>query len=121
MSIKVLIVEDYQDSREMLKFLLEDDGYEVCEAADGYEAVKMAVSEHPDLILMDIAMPVLDGLQATEAIRQHASLKKTPVIALTAFGDFYKDRARLAGCNAVVQKPFEFEQLGPLVKRFTGH
>lgn len=118
---KILIAEDYQDSREMLKFLLEVDGYEVCEAADGYEAVEMAIAENPDLILMDVAMPVLDGLRATEAIRRHEHLKETPVIALTAFGDFYKEKARLAGCNAVVQKPLDFNKLEPLVKRFTGH
>lgn len=121
MSKRVLVAEDYADSREMLKFLLEADGYEVLEAADGYEAVEKAVEEKPDLILMDIAMPVLDGLQATEAIRRHDELNEVPVIVLTAYGEFYYDRARRAGCNAIVQKPLQFEQLQPLVERFTGH
>lgn len=121
MSKKVLIAEDTPDSREMLKFLLETDGYDVVEAADGYEAVVKAVAEKPDLILMDVAMPVLDGLQATEAIRQHDDLREVPVIAVTAFGDFYKDRARSAGCNAVVQKPVDFDKLELMVKKFTGH
>ena len=121
MSKKVLIAEDTADSREMLKFLLEVDGYDVVEAEDGLQAVERAVEEKPDLILMDVAMPVLDGLQAVEAIRQHEDLKMTPVIAVTAFGDFYKDRARKAGCNAVVQKPLEFDKLERMVKKFTGH
>jgi two-component system cell cycle response regulator DivK len=121
MSKKVLIAEDTTDSREMLKFLLEVDGYDVVEAQDGFEAVEKAVEEKPDLILMDVAMPVLDGLQAVEAIRQHEDLRRTPVIAVTAFGDFYKERACKAGCNAVIQKPVEFDQLQPLVRKFTGH
>lgn len=120
MSKRVLVVEDTADSREMLKFFLELDGYEVLEAENGYEAVKMAVAEHPDLILMDIAMPVLDGLQATEAIRLHEDLRYTPVIAVTAFGDFYRDRAMRAGCNAVVQKPLLLDQLHPLMEYFAG-
>ena len=105
----------------MLRAFLEIGGYEVIEAVDGQEAVEKALAEHPDLILMDLAMPVLDGLQATRAIRRHRDLSETPVIAFTAFGDFYRSRALEAGCNELVQKPMYFEQLYPLVERYVGH
>ena len=71
---RVLVAEDFDDIRQMMKILLECHGYEVVEAADGYEAVRKAVSSNPDLILMDIAMPVMDGIQATQAIRKHDGL-----------------------------------------------
>ena len=118
MSKKVLIVEDFTDARRMMRFQMESEGYEVLEAADGMEAVEKAVGEKPDLILMDIAMPVLDGIQATTAIRQHDDLVGVPIIALTAYGDFYKDRARDVGCNEVVQKPIDFQQLRPVIQHY---
>ena len=118
---KVLVAEDYTDSRKMMKALLEIHGYSVLEAADGYEAVEKAVEEQPDLILMDIAMPVLDGVQATNVIRQHDSLANVPIVAITAYGDFYDERARAAGCNNVLQKPVDIQQLTPLVQQYLSH
>ena len=115
---RVLVAEDYQDIRRMMKILLECRGYEVLEASDGYEAVKKAVSDSPDLILMDIAMPVMDGLQATEAIRKHEDLAEVPIVAVTAYGDFYGERARNAGCTDVLQKPLDFGQLEPMVESY---
>ena len=70
-----------------------------------YEAVEKAVEARPDLILMDIALPVLDVIGATEAIRSHAELADIPIVALSAYGDFYRDKALAVGCNEVVQKP----------------
>ena len=113
-----MIVEDTDDSRLMLRTLLEMNGFEVTEADNGYQAVMRAVREHPDVILMDIAMPIMDGIQATEAIRQHEELDDVPIVALTAFGDFYEDRARDAGCNAVIHKPFDPDRIGTLVNEF---
>ena len=118
MKKRVLVVEDYADIRRMMKILLECRGYEVLEAADGYEAVKKAVADNPDLILMDIAMPVMDGLQATKAIRQHDDLVDVPIVAVTAYGDFYGERARSAGCNDVIQKPLDFGRLEPIVEGY---
>lgn len=115
---KVLVAEDYTDSRKMMKVLLELEGYDVLEASDGLEAVKKAVEERPDLIFMDIAMPVLDGLQAASAIRRHQELARVPIVAVTAYGDFYEDKARAAGCNDVIQKPLDFRRLEPLVERY---
>ena len=118
MSKKVLVVEDYTEVREMMKMMLGFYGYQVVEASNGYEAVETAIKEKPDLILMDIAMPVLDGIGATETIRQHTEFTDTPIIALSAYGDFYEDRARSAGCNDVIQKPLDFDRLQPLVQQY---
>jgi len=115
---RVLVAEDFDDIRRMMKILLECRGYEVVEASDGYEAVKKAVSSNPDLILMDIAMPVMDGIQATQAIRQHHELSDVPIVAVTAYGDFYSERARDVGCNEVIQKPLDFARLEPLVESY---
>ena len=88
MQKRVLIADDFKDTRKLMKVLLEKNGYEVIEAADGYEAVKQAVKNRPNLILMDIAMPVMDGIQATQAIRCHYDLTEVPILAVTAYGDF---------------------------------
>jgi CheY-like chemotaxis protein len=118
MRTKVLIADDFKDTRKLMKLLLEKCGYEVVEACDGYEAVELAVANHPDIILMDIAMPIMDGIQATQAIRRHRELSKIPIIAVTAYGDFYEERARDAGCNDVMQKPLELNKLSPLVSQY---
>jgi CheY-like chemotaxis protein len=115
---RVLVAEDYDDVRGMMRILLECRGYEVLEAADGYDAVKKAVSGNPDLIFMDLAMPVMDGLQATEAIRRHNDLAMVPIVAVTAYGDFYAERARKAGCNDVIQKPLDLTRLEPMVENY---
>lgn len=94
--------------------------YDVVEAADGYEAVEQALEHKPDLILMDIAMPVLDGINSTRAIRKIKELANIPILCLTAFGDFYKDRAQRAGCNEVLQKPVDFGKLDALLQRHIG-
>lgn len=115
---RVLIADDFSDTRRLVKVVLEKSGYEVIEAADGYEAVKRAVKDHPDVILMDIAMPVMDGIQATQAIRKHFDPSEVAIVAITAYGDFYNDRARDVGCNDVVQKPVEISRLTPIVEQF---
>lgn len=115
---KVLVAEDFADIRKMMKILLELYGYEVIEAADGAEAVEKAVSNNPDLILMDIAMPVLDGIQAAKAIRRHKRLAHVPILAITAYGDVYSDQAQAAGCNDVIRKPLDLGQLKPLVWQY---
>lgn len=111
MGKRVLIADDYDDARRMMRYILETRGYEAIEAADGMDAVEKAHKYHPDMILMDIAMPMMDGLKATEAIRQFDDDPDIPIVALTAYDDFYEERALAAGCNEVIGKPFEFEEL----------
>lgn len=118
MGKKILVAEDHGDGRRMLKTFLELNGYDVLEAADGYEAVEKAVEEQPNLILMDVAMPALDGVQAANVIRQHDSLTEVPILAITAYGDFYDERARRAGCNEVLSKPVDISKLEPLVRQY---
>lgn len=118
MSKKVLIVEDYEDTRNFMKFLIESYGYQVIEAADGLEAVDRAKHLCPDLILMDISLPMVDGLTATRAIRESKSAAKMPIIALTAFGKSYYDKAIAAGCNDLIDKPIDFDMLQPVLNQY---
>lgn len=118
MNKKILVAEDQTDIRKMMKILLELHGFDVIEAADGYEAVEKAVDESPDLILMDMAMPVMDGLDSSRAIRRHEALHDVPIVAVTAFGEFYADRAHEAGCTDILQKPIDFTRLKPIVEHY---
>ena len=116
----ILVVEDYDDSRELIKFMLETLGHEVLEATNGSEAIEFARSEHPDLILMDIAMPVMDGITATRKIRMLSedNLSHVPIICLTAHINSYLQEALDAGCNEVVGKPINLTVLQPLVQQY---
>ena len=115
---KVLIVEDYDDTRDLMKFLVESYGYQVIEAADGIEAVDKVKSLHPDLILMDISLPVVDGLTATKVIREFDTAAKLPIIAVTAFGKAYYEKAIAAGCNDLIPKPLDFDTLEPIINQY---
>lgn len=116
----VLVVEDYADTRALMRFLLERFGYEVLEAADGVGAVACVKETRPHLILMDISMPNMDGLMATRTIRAMSDCADIPIIAVTAFGKTYYDKAIDAGCNDLINKPVDFENLEPIVKRYLG-
>ncbi|HEX2078931.1 MAG TPA: response regulator [Longimicrobium sp.] len=102
----VLIAEDHEDSRDALKTLLDAFGYRVVEAGNGREAVELAVAERPDLILMDMMMPKVDGFQATREIRMVEGLKGVPILALTAM-EGARERALQAGCDDLVPKPLD--------------
>ncbi|HYP00224.1 MAG TPA: response regulator [Pyrinomonadaceae bacterium] len=117
----VLVVEDFADNRFMMRKLLEMSGYEVVEAVDGKEAVEMAESSRPDLILMDLSLPRLDGLDATRRIRELDGLGRVPIVAVSAHdtNDFHAD-ALAAGCNEYVTKPIDFDELDALVKKLLG-
>lgn len=117
----VLLVEDTEDNRFMMRRLLEMAGYGVVEATNGEEAVRLAQSERPDLILMDLSLPVIDGLAATRAIRKSAGLAKTPIIAVSAHdtSDFQSE-ALAAGCDSYITKPIDFSQLEQLIARLLG-
>lgn len=118
MTKKVLIVEDYEDTRGFMKFLLESYGYQVIEAADGIEAIDQVKTQHPDLVLMDISLPTVDGLTATRAIREFCSLAAVPIIAVTAFGKSYYKKAIEAGCNDLIDKPIDFNTLEPILSHY---
>jgi two-component system, cell cycle response regulator DivK len=121
MSKRILIVEDQEDLRGVLRTLLAGSGYEVVEAADGQAGVAKAHSERPDLILMDIQLPVLDGYDATRQIKANPDLKATPIIAVSSFamkGD--EEKARTAGCDHYVTKPYSPMQLLGIIRGFLG-
>lgn len=115
---KVLIVEDYEDTRDFMKFLLESYGYQVIEAADGIEAIDRVKQQHPDLVLMDISLPVVDGLTATRVIRESNATEEVPIIAVTAFGKSYYKKAMEAGCNDLIDKPVDFDVLEPILNQY---
>jgi CheY-like chemotaxis protein len=117
----VLLVEDTEDNRFMMRRLLEMAGYRVVEATNGEEAVRFAESDGPDLILMDLSLPVIDGLAATRAIRKLNGLSKTPIIAVSAHdtSDFQAE-ALAAGCDSYITKPIDFSELEQLIAGLLG-
>ncbi len=117
----VLIVEDYADTRTMMKFLLQRFGYDVVEAADGQEAVERVKQNQLDLILMDLSLPVMDGLTATQIIRKVDGYGKIPIIAVTAYGNSYYRRAIEAGCDDLINKPLDFDKLEPILEQYLAH
>ena len=114
----VLVVEDFEDTRYVWRLALEERGYRVLEAADGEAAVETAMRERPDIILMDISLPVLDGFRATEQLRAHPPTKDALILAVTAHNESeYRANARAAGFNAFVTKPVDFDWLDDLLKQ----
>lgn len=112
----VIIVDDSADIREIFRVMLERHGFGVLEAVDGQAAVELARSKRPDLILMDINMPVLDGLEATRLLRRREGLFQVPIIAVSANPEeSHRAAALAAGCNGYVTKPVDFARLGRLV------
>lgn len=115
---KILVVDDAEFNRDLLLQLLEDD-YEVIMAVDGGEGVKKAEQEKPDLILMDLGMPVMDGWEATRKIKANSELKQIPIIAVTSHamvGD--EIQAREAGCDDYLPKPIDENELLRKIKKF---
>jgi len=114
--LTVLLVEDTEDNRFMMRRLLEMTGYRVVEALNGDEAVKLAAAESPNLILMDLSLPVIDGLAATRLIRKLPNLQSTPIIAVSAHDTCdFQSEAIDAGCNTYVTKPIDFNELEQLI------
>ena len=117
MSKRILVVDDQEDLRGVLRDLLTGSGYTVIEAADGEAGVAKAKSDRPDLILMDIQMPVIDGYEATRLIKVDPDLKPIPIVAVSSFamkGD--EEKARAAGCDHYVTKPYSLMQLLRLIR-----
>jgi len=116
---KIMVVEDYDDTRLLLKQLFEGLGYGVLEASNGQEAVDIAEKEHPDLILMDLDLPILDGIAATQRIRQQTDLEHVPIVAVTAYPMSYTHvKAFAKGCNEYMAKPIDISELTEVVNRY---
>jgi two-component system, cell cycle response regulator DivK len=119
MTHRIMVVEDYDDTRLLLKHALEGLGYSVLEASNGQEAVDLAGREHPDLILMDLDLPILDGIAATQRIRQQSELEKVPIVAVTAYPMSYTHvKAFAKGCDEYMPKPIDISELASVVKRY---
>jgi CheY-like chemotaxis protein len=113
----ILIVDDFDDTRLLLRTWLQKKGFRVVEAENGNRAVAAAQSNHPDLIIMDVEMPELDGLAATRKIRELAEFQAVPIVAVSAYGaDQYREYALAAGCDEYVATPFEPDELERLIR-----
>ena len=114
--LKVLLVEDFEDTRLFMRLELEEQGFIVFEAENGQVAVETAIRELPDVILMDLTLPLMDGFQATKLIRQNEALKNVPVIAVTAHQeDDFRADAKASGFDAYVTKPIDVNWLKELI------
>ena len=113
----ILIVDDFDDTRLLLRTWLEKKGFRIIEAENGVEAVSQAESLRPDLIIMDVEMPELDGLSATRKIRAMPHAQTLPIVAVSAYGaDQFRKEALAAGCNEYVSTPFEPDELETLIR-----
>jgi two-component system, cell cycle response regulator DivK len=116
--LTVMVVEDSEDVRLMMRILLEMEGYRVVEASDGLRAIELAINERPALIMMDLTLPVLDGLTATARIREH--LQDVPIVALSGHATTdYRTAAINAGCNEYLLKPLDFKRLDEILARLS--
>jgi two-component system cell cycle response regulator DivK len=116
---KILIVDDNQDSRELVVKILKNKGYQLIEAIDGEDALEKAIAERPDLILMDISIPKIDGYEVTRRLKSRKEFKYTPIIALTAHamkGD--REKAMESGCEGYIAKPINIHELPDLIKSY---
>jgi len=121
-SQKILVVEDNQDNRELVVKVLKINGYKVIEAVDGEEALEKTKTENPDLILMDLFIPKIDGYEVTRRLKSDKELKHIPVIALTAHamkGDM--EVALAAGCDGYMPKPIDVRELPKQIEYFMKH
>jgi two-component system cell cycle response regulator DivK len=118
-SRNILVVEDNQDNRELVVKVLKINGYHVIEAVDGQEAIEKTRAENPDLILMDLFIPKIDGYEVTRRLKRDIDLKSIPIIALTAHamkGDM--EVALAAGCDGYIPKPIDVRELPKQIERF---
>ena len=119
MSKRILVIEDTENNRRILNDLLTRAGFEVVEANDGEKGVAMAAERKPDLILMDIQLPIVDGYEATRRIKSDPALRGIPIIAVTSYalsGD--EAKARAAGCDGYVAKPLSPREILATVREF---
>lgn len=113
----ILVVDDFDDTRLLLRTWLERRGFRVIEAENGVEAIKQATTEFPDLIIMDMEMPQLDGLSATRRLREMKDFGEVPIVAVSAYGaDQFRQLALEAGCDEYVSTPFEPKALEGIIR-----
>ncbi len=116
---KILVVEDNEKNMYLMNFILGKKGYEVIQAATGEKGVELAASEAPDLVLMDIALPGIDGYETTRRIRQLAGREQVPIVAITSYalaGD--REKGLAAGCNGYVEKPIDPAAFLPEIEKY---
>jgi two-component system cell cycle response regulator DivK len=119
MNKRILVAEDHEDNRQILRDLLASGGFDMIEANDGERAVSAAEESRPDLILMDIQLPVIDGYEATRRIKANPALKAIPIIMVTSYALSGDDaKARQAGCDDYVAKPYSPRQLLAKIRRY---
>jgi|SRR5215475_5637381 len=113
---RILIAEDFEENRVALKLILKHTGFDVIEAEDGQQAIEVVRREEPDLVLMDITLPVLDGLQATREIRSEEKFEQLPIIVVSAHdNEEIRREAAEAGGSEYISKPIEIEELKKLI------
>ena len=116
---RILVVEDQEDDRQIIRDMLAGTGYEITEAENGEEALAAIAKQRPDLILMDIQLPVMDGYAATRRIKTDPALKSIPVIAVTSYAlSGEEKKAREAGCDDYVPKPYSPRQLLAKIRQY---
>jgi CheY-like chemotaxis protein len=119
MSYKVLLIEDNTDCRELFAMMVRHLGCDVLQADDGELGVQKALSENPDLIIMDIGMPNMNGIEALSCLRESAVTKSTPIVVYTAWvGENYRDRALKSGAHEFITKPISFGELQKVLLRY---
>lgn len=117
---RILYIEDNEQNRRLIRKLLKFNGYEVLEAEDGLKGIAVAAREHPDLILMDINLPGIDGMEATSRLKSSPDLADIPIVALTAAamrGD--RERIMAAGCDGYLQKPIDPHLVLETIRQYT--
>ena len=115
-NLKILLVEDDEDTRYLMQLEMERRGYRVIEAEDGEKAVVLAKQESPDIILMDLSLPRMDGLEATKLIREFDGMHAVPIVAVTAHQETdFREGAKASGFDAYVTKPIDFDWLSELI------
>jgi two-component system cell cycle response regulator DivK len=118
-SKRILVVEDQPDNRQIIRDMLADTGYEIAEAENGEEALAAITKQRPDLILLDIQLPIMDGYAATRRIKTDPALKSIPVIAVTSYAlSGEEKKAREAGCDDYVPKPYSPRQLLAKIRQY---
>ena len=119
MSKRILVVEDQPDNRQIIRDMLAPTDYQIIEAEDGEQAIAAITKERPDLILMDIQLPIMDGYEATRRIKTDPNLRSIPIIAVTSYAlSGEEKKARAAGCDDYVPKPFSPRQLLAKIRQY---
>jgi two-component system, cell cycle response regulator DivK len=119
MSKRILVVEDQEDDRQIIRDMLAGTDYEITEAEDGEQALTAVAKARPDLILMEIQLPSMDGYEAMRRIRTDPALSSIPIIAVTAYAPIAEEqKARAAGCNDFVPKPYSPHQLLAKIRNY---